>query len=81
MRKKIVAGNWKMNLDLNEGTELISNLLDKNVNKNVTSIIAPPFTHLNTFKTMLSHQTSLLLHKTAISRTKELLRVKCLLKY
>ena len=55
MRKKIVAGNWKMNLDLNEGTELISNLLDKNVNKNVTSIIAPPFTHLNTFKTMLSH--------------------------
>jgi triosephosphate isomerase len=55
MREKIVAGNWKMNLDLNEGTELISNLLDKNVNKNVTSIIAPPFTHLNTFKTMLSH--------------------------
>ena len=55
MRKKIVAGNWKMNLDLNEGKELISNLLDKNVNTNVTSIIAPPFTHLNTFKTMLSH--------------------------
>jgi len=55
MRKKIVAGNWKMNLDLNEGTELISNLLDKNINTNVTSIIAPPFTHLNTFKTMLSH--------------------------
>ena len=55
MREKIVAGNWKMNLDLNEGKELLINILDKNINTNVTSIIAPPFTHLSTFKTMLSH--------------------------
>ncbi len=55
MREKIVAGNWKMNLDLNEGKELLSNLLDKHINTNVISIIAPPFIHLNTFKTMLSH--------------------------
>jgi triosephosphate isomerase (TIM) len=55
MREKIVAGNWKMNLDLNEGKELLINILDKNINTNVTSIIAPPFTHLSTFKPMLSH--------------------------
>ncbi len=55
MREKIVAGNWKMNLDLNEGKELIIDIVDKGVNANVTSIISPPFTHLQTFKTMLSH--------------------------
>ena len=55
MRKKIVAGNWKMNLDLNEGKELIIDIVDRGVNENVTSIISPPFTHLQTFKTMLSH--------------------------
>ena len=55
MREKIVAGNWKMNLDLNEGKELLINILDKNINTNETSIIAPPYTHLSTFKTMLSH--------------------------
>ena len=44
-----------MNLDLNEGKELLCNLLDKHVHTNVISIIAPPFIHLNTFKTMLSH--------------------------
>ena len=55
MREKIVAGNWKMNLDLNEGKELIIDIVDRGVNENVTSIISPPFTHLQTFKTMLSH--------------------------
>lgn len=55
MREKIVAGNWKMNLDLNEGKELIIDIVGRGVNENVTSIISPPFTHLQTFKTMLSH--------------------------
>ena len=48
MRKKIVAGNWKMNLDLTEGAELVNDIFkglpvlseDKQV------VIAPPFLHL-----------------------------------
>jgi triosephosphate isomerase len=48
MRKKIVAGNWKMNLDLNEGAELVNEIFkglpvlseDKQV------VIAPPYLHL-----------------------------------
>lgn len=29
MRKKLIAGNWKMNLDLNESRELAKSILDK----------------------------------------------------
>jgi triosephosphate isomerase (TIM) len=55
MRQKIVAGNWKMNLDLNEGKELILNILDSGLNPEILTIIAPPFIHLSSFKTMLNH--------------------------
>jgi triosephosphate isomerase (TIM) len=48
MRKKIVAGNWKMNKSLNEGlalaTELNAVLTSKKVNCDV--VICPPFIHL-----------------------------------
>ncbi|MFA7115670.1 MAG: triose-phosphate isomerase [Bacteroidales bacterium] len=49
MRKKIVAGNWKMNTTFQEGQKLISNLLkrEKDIPANVNLIIAPPFTHLS----------------------------------
>lgn len=55
MRQKIVAGNWKMNLDLDEGKELLINIIDTELNKDVLTIIAPPYIHLNSFKRMLSH--------------------------
>ena len=29
MRKKIVVGNWKMNKNLNEGTNLVNELSEK----------------------------------------------------
>lgn len=47
MRKKIVAGNWKMNNDLAETEELITDL-KPHLNKNleVSLIVAPPFTNL-----------------------------------
>lgn len=48
MRKNIVAGNWKMNTTLNQGKELVKDII-KNVTQisyDVTLIIAPPFTHL-----------------------------------
>ncbi|MFI3315435.1 MAG: triose-phosphate isomerase [Rikenellaceae bacterium] len=48
MRKKIVAGNWKMNTTPAEGIELAKNVkaLSTEVPSDVTLIIAPPFTHL-----------------------------------
>ncbi len=55
MRQKIVAGNWKMNLDFNQGKTLLSEILDSNINKDILTIIAPPTIHLNSFNQMLSH--------------------------
>lgn len=47
MRKKIVAGNWKMNLDLSETEFLITELKEYLPNEPVVEIIlAPPFTNL-----------------------------------
>lgn len=48
MRKKIVAGNWKMNTTVAEGVELAKSIVAKvnEISKGVTLIIAPPFTHL-----------------------------------
>ncbi len=48
MRKKIVAGNWKMNTTLNEGVGLAKDVNEalKNVTPKCDVIIAVPFTHL-----------------------------------
>ncbi len=48
MRKKIVAGNWKMNNDLAETQELLSNLKMQLVKKPEAEVmVAPPFTNLH----------------------------------
>lgn len=49
MRKKIVAGNWKMNTSLQEGIELaksINELAAKDTDNEIGLVIAPPFLHL-----------------------------------
>jgi len=50
MRKKIVAGNWKMNLDYNEGLSLFSELINM-VKDEVTgkqeAVVCSPFIHLH----------------------------------
>ena len=48
MRKKIVAGNWKMNTTCQEGKELAKAVVEKaaEVPANVGLIVAAPFTHL-----------------------------------
>ena len=48
MRKKIVAGNWKMNTNVAEGVCLAQAVVAKQneVPQDVNLIIAPPFTHL-----------------------------------
>jgi len=46
MRKKIVAGNWKMNTTLTKGLELVDEIIQTATNDAVLKIIAPPFIHL-----------------------------------
>ena len=48
MRKKIVAGNWKMNTNLQEGVALAEKVNEalKGVTPNCDVVIAVPFTHL-----------------------------------
>ena len=55
MRKSIVAGNWKMNLDMNESHILVQNILDNLIAGKTEIIIAPAFIHLNKIKELVSH--------------------------
>lgn len=49
MRKKIVAGNWKMNTQLKDGMELAKAVekLEKEKSSDALVIISPPYTHLS----------------------------------
>lgn len=56
MRKKIVAGNWKMNKTFNEGIQLASELkraLEGQIT-NCEVIIIPPFIHLATINEIIT---------------------------
>ena len=48
MRKQIVAGNWKMNLNSSESEELIAELKTQTFNDGVQVAIAIPYLHLAT---------------------------------
>lgn len=54
MRKKIIAGNWKMNNDISATISLITEL-KKGITENTkaTVIVCPPFTSLETTQTLL----------------------------
>ncbi len=57
MRKKIVAGNWKMNNTINEGLLLVDEILkglSENQESDVLKIIAPSFIHLNSISNKIS---------------------------
>lgn len=58
MRKKIVAGNWKMNMDLNEGLKFAT-AVDKHFRENPTDkahiILCTPFIHLAGVAEILKH--------------------------
>jgi triosephosphate isomerase len=43
MRKKIVAGNWKMNLLQHEAIELVDKLVSQEVSTDVKRIVFPPY--------------------------------------
>ena len=46
MRKKIVAGNWKMNLDKISSKNLVLEILEKTENNDTNIIISTPFIYL-----------------------------------
>ena len=47
MRKKIVAGNWKMNLDKLDSKNLVSEIIEISEERDNTCIIlAPPYIYL-----------------------------------
>lgn len=48
MRKKIVAGNWKMNLDINAGKVLTNDILNglPQLSEDKQVVICPPYIHL-----------------------------------
>ncbi|MGB8358622.1 MAG: triose-phosphate isomerase, partial [Bacteroidales bacterium] len=57
MRKKIVAGNWKMNMELNEGVALatsINNYFKDHALKDKEVILCTPFIHLGTVSSLLN---------------------------
>ncbi|MBO0938985.1 triose-phosphate isomerase [Fibrella sp. HMF5335] len=57
MRKKIVAGNWKMNKTADEGLALVSevvNMVSAEVTAPVTVVVCPPALYLTTFKSYLT---------------------------
>jgi len=57
MRKKIVAGNWKMNISLTEGQELFSEikkLVRKEVKGNQGIVVCPPFIHISSLAQSLA---------------------------
>lgn len=60
MRKKIVAGNWKMNTTVAEGELLVKQLifLSTDFPLDVEVIVAPPFTHLSHIANVLKSEKS-----------------------
>jgi len=46
MRKKIVAGNWKMNNNIQETERLLNEIISKNTNTETQIVVAPSFVNL-----------------------------------
>jgi len=53
--KNIVAGNWKMNLNFNEGESLADEIFKASEEAPCEIIIAPPFVHLQRLAMMSEH--------------------------
>ncbi|HJX70707.1 MAG TPA: triose-phosphate isomerase [Bacteroidales bacterium] len=56
MRKKIVAGNWKMNKNLQEGIELARIINDQVSGTKVTAVLCTPFIHLTEVKKIITKE-------------------------
>lgn len=61
MRRKIVAGNWKMNMSYEDGQALVSEIIHlykEEANSEVEVIIAPPAIYLQSFYSLISKEKS-----------------------
>ncbi len=58
MRKQIAAANWKMNLSLEEGTQLMNEILEAKIilESQQEAVFAVPFPYLINIKTAIGHQ-------------------------
>lgn len=54
-RRPIIAGNWKMNTTIAEGIDLIQGIKNSPLSQGTDIVLCPPFTHLNTAKTLLKN--------------------------
>ena len=61
MRKKIAAGNWKMNTTLDEGLKLASKVVhmakDESLSE-TTIILSVPYTHIESIKKTIGNTTN-----------------------
>jgi triosephosphate isomerase len=56
MRKQIAAGNWKMNLTLQQSVELAGALLNESLGKDQLVIFGVPFPYLQTIKKTINNK-------------------------
>jgi triosephosphate isomerase (TIM) len=56
MRKKIVAGNWKMNTTLQQGIELAKKVNEKVTGSEVIVVLCTPFIHLHEVSKLISNK-------------------------
>jgi len=64
MRKKIAAGNWKMNKTMEEGkilTSEVANMVKDELRSDVQVILCPPFIHLTSLQAMLEDKPNIAL--------------------
>ena len=77
-RKKIAAGNWKMNTTINEGINLAQYIADAQRDPNVITILSAPFTHITSLQKKIKSRSKVLLaaqnchHKTSGAYTGEI---------
>jgi triosephosphate isomerase (TIM) len=60
MKKRIVAGNWKMNTLPSEGIELAKSInefvVSNQLNDNIKVVLGVPFTHIDSVSTIIKHE-------------------------
>ncbi len=77
-RKKIAAGNWKMNTTIEQGIELALRVANAERNISITTILGVPFTHLFPLQKKIKASSKILLaaqnchHKTSGAYTGEI---------
>ncbi|MFL5762977.1 MAG: triose-phosphate isomerase [Bacteroidia bacterium] len=62
MRRKVVAGNWKMNMSLQQGLQLVDDILRTAApSEQILKIIAPPYIHLSAVHQKISSRNDIAL--------------------